>query len=162
MPATKLYHIMYLSHHCSLPQAWWTCLYIHKGGEERAPLPPAVARSSEPSALSCNSSLPLSSLALALVSNTSLSCITKVAVQLWALRTKYRSKPHPTLHHPKDRSQCASDFVLSFRLKISILVSPLGSPPRPSPRSLAIPGLAGLHREAGASCGVTRTLQPYW
>lgn len=124
MPATKLYHIMYLSHHCSLPRVWWTCLYIHKGGKKLSlPFPLLLPPPCEPSSLSCNSSLPLSSLALVLVSNASLSGITKVAMQLWALGTKYRSKPHPTLHYPKDRSHHASDFVLSLLLKISILLS---------------------------------------
>lgn len=41
MPATELYHVMYLSDHSSLPRVWWTCLYVHKGGKEResTPLP---------------------------------------------------------------------------------------------------------------------------
>lgn len=93
MPATKLYHIMYLSHHCSLPWVWWTCLYIHKGGTERAQLPPLQLPPCVPSSLYCNSSRPPSSLALVLVSNMSLSGTTKVVVQLWALGTKYRSNP---------------------------------------------------------------------
>lgn len=127
MPATKLYHIMYLSHHSSLPRVWWTCLYVHKGGKESAPLPPTAAPPCAPSSLFCNS-LPPSSLALVLVSNMSLPGITKVALQLWALGTKYRSKPHPTLSHPKDRFQCASDFVLSVCFQKSASLFPQGFP----------------------------------
>lgn len=130
MPATKLYHIMYLSHHSSLPRAWWTCLYFHKGGKEKesTPLPPTAAPPRVSSSLFCNS-LPLSSLALVLVSNMSLPGITKVVLQLWALGTKYRSKPHPTLSHPKDRFQCASDFVLSLCFQKSASFSPQAPPP---------------------------------
>lgn len=121
MPATKLYHIMYLSHHCSLPRVWWTCLYIHKGRTEKAPPPPLQLPPCVPSSLFCNSSLPLSSLALVLVSNMSLSGITKVTMQLWALGTKYRSNLHHILSHLKDRFQHASHFVLSLCFQKSFL-----------------------------------------
>lgn len=137
MPATELYHVMYLSDHSSLPRVWWTCLYVHKGGKEResTPLPPTAALPCVPSSLFCNS-LPRSSLALVLVSNRSLPGITKVASQLWALGTKYRSKPHPTLSHPKDRFQRASDFVFSLYFQKLASFFPQAPPPNSSSQPL--------------------------
>lgn len=48
---------------------------------------------------------------------------TKVVVQLRALGTKYRSKPHPIRSHPRNRFQRASDFVFFLLSEIIILSS---------------------------------------
>lgn len=96
---------------------WWTCLYIHKGGTERAPFLQSGPRLCALIPLLCFFSptvLSLSSLALVWCPTWVSLAVTKAAVQLWALGTKYRSTPHPTLCHPKDRFQWASDFVLSL------------------------------------------------
>lgn len=130
MPATKLYHIMYLSHHCSLPWVWWTCLYIHKGGTERARLPPLQLPPCVPSSLYCNSSLPRPLLPLfwcptwVSLAQQRLSC----SSELWELNID--QTPHLTLCHPKDRFQHAFHSVLSLCFQKSFFCfSPQGSFP---------------------------------
>lgn len=132
MPATKLDHIMYLSHHCSLPRGDGLVFIFTKGGQRERPSPKA-ALACVPSSLLCIFSLPPSCPCPHLPLFGVSLAITKVALQLWALGTKYRSNPilpsviqktNSDVHLTLSSLFASKNHHLSFSMLFSLSTNP--------------------------------------